>query len=563
MDKYKSDDLKIKDRMRTTTLSTAYNIVLQIGLRLFSFGVNGFILRYISKKTLGIINVRLLLLYTTIQFITREPFRRTCTPNNKVSNGDSQEEKENETEDEISWNSVVNITFLSIPVSFIIGFLFSMIWYNLFDRPEQVLNQYQWAIFSILISVIIESIAETCFVYGQRNDYIRLKVFVEAIFHTTRCSLIAFFVYLYPEHSILGFAIAQLLSSTLYTIVYFVYFINIEKIKLIEFIPTYIKNEPTNNFDQSLIKIYLVFLKNSIYKQFLTEGERYIMTMFSVIGFAEQGIYDVINNLGSLPARLIFQQIEENAYLLFSSLINRNFDINRQKSKILKSLAICTNMVKLMFLIGLLLFIYGFNAANLTLHIYGGSKFLADEFGPLAIKLFQCHCIYILFIALNGILEAYSFSVMNAAQLNEFNSKMLKCSILFIINSLLITRLIGSAGFIMANCINMLTRIIISLRFIGNIHSEYSIIVFIRNSMPKFLTLISYAIVFILLTMAQSSLIDPLTHVFTIGNAFLFIAFNATLLMIHLLCIYYLEPELKNFVRQEIFDRSIIKTKIN
>lgn len=561
MTENQSDDLKINSRMRTTTLSTAYNIILQIGLRLFSFVVNGFILRYISKETLGIINVRLLLLYTTIQFITREPFRRTCTPKIKVSDDDSQDEKENETEDETSWNSVVNITFLSIPVSFIIGFLFSMIWYNCFDRPEQVLNQYQWAIFSILISVIIESIAETCFVYGQRNDYIRLKVFVEAIFHTTRCSLIAFFIYLYPEHSILGFAIAQLISSTLYTIVYYVYFINVEKIRFIEFIPTYIKNEPTNNFDQSLIKTYLVFFKNSIYKQFLTEGERYIMTMFSVIGFAEQGIYDVINNLGSLPARLIFQQIEENAYLLFSSLVNRNFDIKRQKSRILNSLNICTNMVKSMFLIGLLLFIYGFNAANLALFIYGGPKFLADEFGPLAVKLFQCHCVYILFIALNGILEAYSFSVMNAAQMNDFNAKMLKCSILFIINSLLITRFIGSAGFIMANSINMLTRIMISLRFIGQIHSDYSIKIFIRNSMPKCLTLISFAMVFLLLTIAQSSLIDPKTHVFTISNALLFIAFNATLLMIHLLAIYCLEPELQYFVK-EIFGRSMIKTKI-
>ena len=57
------------------------------------------------------------------------------------------------------------------------------------------------------------------------------------------------------------------------------------------------------------------FIKQTILKQLLTEGERFVMTFFNVISLAEQGIYDVVNNIGSLPARLVFQQIEENAYL--------------------------------------------------------------------------------------------------------------------------------------------------------------------------------------------------------------------------------------------------------
>ena len=82
------DSPRIKSKLKTTTISTAYNIVLQIGLRIFSFIINAFILRFITKETLGIINVRLLLLYTTIQFTTREPFRRTCAPNNSVDDDD-------------------------------------------------------------------------------------------------------------------------------------------------------------------------------------------------------------------------------------------------------------------------------------------------------------------------------------------------------------------------------------------------------------------------------------------------------------------------------------------
>ena len=47
------------------------------------------------------------------------------------------------------------------------------------------------------------------------------------------------------------------------------------------------------------------------------------MTIFGVLTFADQGVYDVINNLGSLAARFIFLPIEDSAYLLFSQTLER------------------------------------------------------------------------------------------------------------------------------------------------------------------------------------------------------------------------------------------------
>ena len=47
------------------------------------------------------------------------------------------------------------------------------------------------------------------------------------------------------------------------------------------------------------------------------------MTFFGVLTFADQGVYDVINNLGSLAARFIFLPIEDSAYLLFSQILER------------------------------------------------------------------------------------------------------------------------------------------------------------------------------------------------------------------------------------------------
>lgn len=64
--------------------------------------------------------------------------------------------------------------------------------------------------------------------------------------------------------------------------------------------------------------------------QLLTEGERYIMTLLNVLTFAEQGIFDVVNNLGSLTARFVFRPIEESAYFYFSQLVHRDENIVKQ-----------------------------------------------------------------------------------------------------------------------------------------------------------------------------------------------------------------------------------------
>jgi oligosaccharide translocation protein RFT1 len=73
-------------------------------------------------------------------------------------------------------------------------------------------------------------------------------------------------------------------------------------------------------------------------KQILTEGERYIMTLFSVLTFSEQGVYDIVNNLGSLAARFLFRPIEESAYFYFSQMVARDTAIQEQNQVQLFSL---------------------------------------------------------------------------------------------------------------------------------------------------------------------------------------------------------------------------------
>lgn len=72
--------MKEAERHVVSSLKFLPKLVLsQVSGRLLTFVLNAILLRYVSRESLGIINVRLLLIYTSVQFISREPFRRSVT----------------------------------------------------------------------------------------------------------------------------------------------------------------------------------------------------------------------------------------------------------------------------------------------------------------------------------------------------------------------------------------------------------------------------------------------------------------------------------------------------
>jgi len=82
--------------------------------------------------------------------------------------------------------------------------------------------------------------------------------------------------------------------------------------------------------DFSLLMLLWSFLKQGFMKQLLTDGERYVMTFFNTLKFDQQGVYDVVNNLGSLAARFLFKPVETAAYFYFSQLVQREVPIQTQ-----------------------------------------------------------------------------------------------------------------------------------------------------------------------------------------------------------------------------------------
>jgi oligosaccharide translocation protein RFT1 len=62
--------------------------------------------------------------------------------------------------------------------------------------------------------------------------------------------------------------------------------------------------------------------------------------------------------------------------------------------------------------------------------------------------------------AINGVTEAYVFAAMSPQQLDKYNGLMVILSCMFLFLSWMLSRSIGSVGFILANCVNMILRVI-------------------------------------------------------------------------------------------------------
>ena len=105
---------------------------------------------------------------------------------------------------------------------------------------------------------------------------------------------------------LLSFAVGYLMSSLLYTLTYYTYFYTyirhisqnqqqqqqqdeqeffpLQSIK--EFFPT---TSLDTFFDREYSALVVSFYKQSLVKQFLTEGEKYMMTLFNILSFGQQG----------------------------------------------------------------------------------------------------------------------------------------------------------------------------------------------------------------------------------------------------------------------------------
>lgn len=466
--------------------NASFNIIFQILFRCVTFVINAWVIRNVGHEVLGIMNVRLLLLESTILFLSREPFNRACLGQ----------------KDENTWRELINQIWLSVPVSCVLSVVFVYIWLNILPlgHPEHEF-QYKFGCWSVALSCVLELCSANMVLVAQLFCFVKLKVALDTLHIFVRTALFLSIVIYDRSYALIAFSVAQLGSIGAIALSYYIFFYwyiknkplyakgalkskivpesilkkmydNMEDFQftsLKDFLPQYL-GSVSATFDKNLNSLTITFAKQGVVKQLLTEGEKYVMSVSPVMTFKEQATYDVVNNLGSLAARFIFRPIEDSSYFYFTQMVNRELPLCKQdQSKIQESCTVLSQVCKTVTSIGLVVLVFGQSYARTLLMLYGGESFVASG---LPVQLLRSHCLAIVLLAINGVTECYAFATMTTAQLNSYNYLMVLFSISFLVLSYVLTYILGPVGFIISNCINMFARILHSIHFINNKYKE-------------------------------------------------------------------------------------------
>lgn len=462
--------------------NASFNIIFQIIFRCVTFIINAWVIRNVGHEVLGIMNVRLLLLESTILFLSREPFNRACL---------GQKE-------EFSWHQIINQMWLSVPLSCVLSLVFVYIWLHILPlgNPEYAF-QYAFGCWSVALSCVIELCSANMALLAQLFCFVKLRVALDTLHIFTRTVVFLSIIIYDRSLALIAFSLAQVGSIAAVAIFYYLFFYWYIKNKplyakgalkssyvpdnilqklyenvddfhftsLRDFLPKWL-GSVNSSFNKKLSSLTVSFAKQGVVKQLLTEGEKYVMSVSPVMSFSEQATYDVVNNLGSLAARFIFRPIEDSSYFYFTQMVSRDLPLHKQdQHKIQESCVVLSQVCKTVSSIGLIVLVFGQSYAHTLLWMYGGEAFVASG---LPVQLLRSHCLAIVLLAINGVTECYTFATMTSAQLNSYNYLMVFFSISFLFLSYILTYTFGPVGFIISNCINMFARIMHSIHFISN-----------------------------------------------------------------------------------------------
>lgn len=434
----------------------------QLLLRLLRFGLNAVALHYVTTHVLGLVNVRLALLHSTLLFFAREPFRRAC-----LSCGNSGR-----------WPAIRNLVWAAPLIGTVLAAGLAFLWIRMLERPPAELD-YAQAVSLYAASALLELLCEPLWILAQIEMRTGLRTAIDAVAASVRTLLIVGWLILRstsaaPSTSpLMIFTWAQLALGAVYLVAYYGFYVigmmrrrardrSGPLTSLRDLVPhRAVGDAPWT--DPDLLLLTRTFLKQSLAKQVLSEGEQYIMTFASAIDLAEQGVYSAIGNLGSMITRFLFAPLEESYYVFFASLLRTTGDEAPPRAASVRLAAqTLQRLMKFSLLCGLLTVVIGVPYARVILHLYGGVQLSAGS-GPL---LLRANCWYMLLLAVNGITECFVMAAASAAFIDHYARVTTALSLAFLLITYVLSTLLGSVGFVLANGINMLARILVCGLFI-------------------------------------------------------------------------------------------------
>ncbi|OBA19418.1 Rft-1-domain-containing protein [Metschnikowia bicuspidata var. bicuspidata NRRL YB-4993] len=432
--------------MSSTPFSqVVYLVGSQVATKAVTFASNQVLLRRISPEIFGIATY-LEFLVNTVIFFSREAVR--------IANQRANSEK-----------TIVNFAYLPVilcgPILAVLMYL--QTYSDLYQNTVVRLPYIGFTISLVIGLILLELCAEPFFALNQHKLNFKLRSQVESLATFLKCVSVFVAVAwwqkkqntymaspdLFKGQAVLSFAGGQFVYAA---VLFSGYWLGSKS-----GIPKYTKAEATNMFDQNLLSVWRLLFLQMIFKHLLTEGDTMLISYLFTV--AEQGVYSVIANYGSMIARLLFQPIEELVRVSFTrSIAQKDVDVTSLNQTM-------SQLMTFYFNLSLLIVIGGYTNGSFLLQVLLGKseKWLQSS----VFHEFPMYMLYIPFMAFNGILEAFFSSASTQQQIGQFSLFMSFLSVfVFTTMYVLIGKLkMGIRGLIFSNMINMSLRIAYCLLF--------------------------------------------------------------------------------------------------
>lgn len=179
----------------------------------------------------------------------------------------------------------------------------------------------------------------------------------------------------------------------------------------------------------------------------------------------DQGTYALASNYGGLVARMLFQPIEEITRNLFSRTCATDGATGRvSEASIKQAKSLLQDILRVYGLLSLVAVSLGPFLSPILLRIVAGDKWAETGAGAVL----SAYCLYIPFLAINGVTEAFVAAVASSKGLRTQSSFMAVFFAGFAMAAYFFLSVLklGAIGLVWSNAVNMAMRIVFNVWFI-------------------------------------------------------------------------------------------------
>ncbi|ATY58824.1 oligosaccharide translocation RFT1 [Cordyceps militaris] len=488
-------------------------IILQLLSRLITFVANQLLVRYLTAPLLGL-STQLEVYYLSVLFFARESLRVAIQRQGSISDGgsgvkappppppeDEAASKETAMEkitakkttttttpmDPVECQALINLGYVSIALGTVTSLALGCM-YLAYANPATRATPYMALSLQVYgLAAMVELLSEPCFVLLQSAMLLRTRAAAESVGACARC-LVVFVVAAHAARrgrdvGVMPWALGQLAYGAALVLVYVSSGWRIGARVGYSLLPRRIQQQHTDTsfflarFYQPTIRLAGSMMAQSLVKHLLTQGDTFLISLLA--SPAVQGSYALANNYGGLLARLLFQPLEESTRTYFSKLLvkpEKTPSAVREANKSLHTL------LRLYLLLSGFVVSIGPFAAPPVLRFIVGRRWDGSGAGDVL----AMYCLYVPFLAVNGLTEAFVASVATEAEVHRQSVWMGFFSAMFAGSAYLFMGVLGlgAQGLVYANIVNMFCRILWSLLFIKRYFTRYNDNFSVRKIIP-------------------------------------------------------------------------------